>query len=99
MFLLLCGIINTGCTTGNKHVTLVEAKSTCDASHNGMKSSDAKMIKNSKRSAQHQLRDHIELLEASAELGKCTTNENKTRILLYREISWHWSNLQHITSK
>lgn len=54
---------------GNKHVTLVEVKSTCDTSHNGMKSSDAKMIKNSKRSAQHQLRDHIELLEASTELG------------------------------
>ena len=87
MFLLLHGIINTGCTTGNKHVTLVEVKSTCDTSYNGMKSSDAKMIKNSKRSAQHQLRDHVELLEAGTELGKCTTDENETRILLYHEIS------------
>jgi len=92
MFLLLCGI-NTGCTTGNKHITLVEVKSTCDASYNGMKSSDAKMIKNSKRSAQHQLRDHVELLEASTELGKCTTNEHETRVLLYREISRQQSNL------
>ena len=84
MLLLLRGIIKTGRTTGNKHVTLVEVKSTCDTSYDGMKNSDAKMIKNSKRSAQHQLRDHVELLEASTELGKCTTNENETRVLLYR---------------
>lgn len=82
-FVLLNGIVNTGYTTGNKHVTLVEVKSTCDTSYNGMKTSDAKMIKNSKRSAQHQLRDHIELLEATTELGKCTTNKNETRILIF----------------
>jgi hypothetical protein len=93
MFLLLNGTVNTGCTTGNKHVTLVEVKSTSDTSYNGMKPSDAKMIKNSKRSAQHQLRDHIELLEASTELGKCKTNGNETSILLHCEISGQWSNL------
>lgn len=37
--------------------------------YSGMMTSDAKMIKNSKRSAQHQLRDHVELLQASTELS------------------------------
>jgi hypothetical protein len=87
IFLSVYGIPHTGCATGNKHVTLVEVKSTCDTSYNGMKTSDAKMIKNSKRSAQHQLRDHIELMEASTELGKYRTNGNETRILFNREIS------------
>jgi hypothetical protein len=83
MFVLSNGIVNIGRTTGNKHVTLVEVKSTCDTSYNGMKASDAKMIKNSKRSAQHQLRDHVELLEASTELGKCTSNESETMIIIF----------------
>ncbi|XP_023703812.1 uncharacterized protein LOC111862551 isoform X3 [Cryptotermes secundus] len=54
---------------GSKQVTLVEVKSTCDMLYSGMMTSDAKMIKNSKRSAQHQLRDHVELLQASTELS------------------------------
>jgi hypothetical protein len=69
-----------GLFTGKRHVTLVEVKSTSDTSYNGMKMSDAKMIKNSKRSAQHQLQDHVELLEASMELGGCMTNANRTGI-------------------
>jgi hypothetical protein len=63
--------------TGNQHLTLVEVKSTCDTPHSGMKMSDAKTIKNSKRSAQHQLRDHVELLQASMEMGACKTNGSK----------------------
>jgi hypothetical protein len=59
----------SGCFAGNKHVTLVEVKSTSDTSYSGMMTSDAKMIKNSKRSAQHQLQDHVELLQASTDLG------------------------------
>jgi hypothetical protein len=70
----------SGLFTGKRHVTLVEVKSTSDTSYNGMKMSDAKMIKNSKRSAQHQLQDHVELLEASMELGGCMTNANRTGI-------------------
>ncbi|XP_069676761.1 uncharacterized protein [Periplaneta americana] len=53
---------------GKKHVTLVEVKSTSDSCLNGLKMSDAKMIKNSKRSAQHQLRDHVEMLQSNMEL-------------------------------
>ncbi|XP_021913424.1 uncharacterized protein LOC110826763 isoform X2 [Zootermopsis nevadensis] len=60
---------------GNNHVTLVEVKSTCDASREGMKISDAKAIKNSKRSAQHQLRDHVELLQASVEMSTDLSSE------------------------
>jgi hypothetical protein len=59
----------SGRFAGNKHVTLVEVKSTSDTSYSGMMNSDAKMIKNSKRSAQHQLQDHVELLQASTDLG------------------------------
>jgi hypothetical protein len=50
-------------------------KSTSDMLYSGMMTSDAKMIKNSKRSAQHQLRDHVELLQASTELGTCMTTK------------------------
>jgi hypothetical protein len=47
-----------------------------------MKMSDAKTIKNSKRSAQHQLRDHVELLQASMEVGGCMTNGSRTGIVI-----------------
>lgn len=48
------------------HLVLIEVKSSND-SHTKIKSveiiSDAKIIKNNKRSAQHQLRDHVEIIE------------------------------------
>lgn len=46
-------------------MALLEVKSTKDqyTSLELEKTSDAKVIKNNKRSAQHQLRDHIEVLE------------------------------------
>lgn len=58
-------------------MTLVEVKSTCDTLYSGMMTSDAKMIKNNKRSAQHQLQDHVELLQASTELGMCMTTKSE----------------------
>ncbi|KAJ3641236.1 hypothetical protein Zmor_027751 [Zophobas morio] len=51
---------------GSHFVALVEVKSTNDQNSNKNnleKVSDAKVIKNNKRSAQHQLRDHLEVLE------------------------------------
>lgn len=48
---------------GNFFIVLLEVKSTNDtAKTNIEKTSDAKVIKNNKRSAQHQLRDHLEVL-------------------------------------
>lgn len=47
---------------------LIEVKSTNDANtsvENVNVTSDAKVIKNNKRSAQHQLRDHMEVLEGA----------------------------------
>ncbi|XP_044263120.1 uncharacterized protein LOC123010340 isoform X2 [Tribolium madens] len=50
---------------GGHFVVLVEVKSTNDNNTriNLEKISDAKIIKNNKRSAQHQLRDHLEILQ------------------------------------
>ncbi|KAH0818667.1 hypothetical protein GEV33_004124 [Tenebrio molitor] len=45
-------------------VVLAEVKSTNDHKSNLEKISDAKVIKNNKRSAQHQLRDHMEVLQS-----------------------------------
>lgn len=49
-------------------MVLIEVKSTHDANtkiENVSVTSDAKVIKNNKRSAQHQLRDHMEVLECT----------------------------------
>lgn len=51
---------------GKNYIILAEVKSTKDQNSNLTfleKTSDAKVIKNNKRSAQHQLRDHLEVLE------------------------------------
>lgn len=45
-------------------MVLAEVKSTNDHKSNLEKISDAKVIKNNKRSAQHQLRDHMEVLQS-----------------------------------
>ncbi|XP_064213916.1 uncharacterized protein LOC103314418 isoform X2 [Tribolium castaneum] len=48
----------------SRFVTLIEVKSTNDNNRSNLeKTSDAKIIKNNKRSAQHQLRDHLEVLQ------------------------------------
>lgn len=50
---------------------MIEVKSTHDANTNIQNvsvTSDAKVIKNNKRSAQHQLRDHMEVLERILEV-------------------------------
>lgn len=48
---------------GKRHIALIEVKSTCDeANSNALKVSDAKTVKNNKRCAQHQLRDHLEMI-------------------------------------
>ncbi|GLV31907.1 hypothetical protein CBL_07667, partial [Carabus blaptoides fortunei] len=60
---------------GQYYVTLAEVKSTCDANTSCSDVSvvsDARVIKNNKRSAQHQLRDHMEVL--CHELGITGTN-------------------------
>ncbi|KAF5281773.1 hypothetical protein FQA39_LY17692 [Lamprigera yunnana] len=57
---------------GKCYVLLVEVKSTFDGAkviNNVNITSDAKIIKNNKRSAQHQLRDHMEVLQGVLELN------------------------------
>ncbi|KAF5308667.1 hypothetical protein FQR65_LT06128 [Abscondita terminalis] len=57
---------------GKHFVALVEVKSTFDGTkviNNVNVTSDAKVIKNNKRSAQHQLRDHMEVLQSVSGLN------------------------------
>lgn len=57
---------------GRYFVALAEVKSTYDgtkAINNVNVTSDAKVIKNNKRSAQHQLRDHMEVLQGVLEIN------------------------------
>ncbi|KAK4883268.1 hypothetical protein RN001_006587 [Aquatica leii] len=57
---------------GKYYAALVEVKSTFDGTktiNNVNVTSDAKVIKNNKRSAQHQLRDHMEVLQGVLELN------------------------------
>lgn len=54
--------------SGNHHIVLAEIKSTHDSGTpiGGLEvTSDSRVIKNNKRSAQHQLRDHLEILRAA----------------------------------
>lgn len=63
--------------SGKNYVVIAEIKSTHDANtvnENLEITSDSKVIKNNKRSAQHQLRDHMEILENFLDLEKPLVN-------------------------
>ncbi|XP_068085763.1 uncharacterized protein [Anabrus simplex] len=57
---------------GVRRVTLIEVKSTSDSTEGGLVLSDARAIKNNKRTAQHQLRDHLDILYNDLGLAKIT---------------------------
>lgn len=71
---------------GRRFATLVEVKSTHDSSTHCPAAdvmSDARVVKNNKRSAQHQLRDHLEVLT-----NYCNSNSNSRQVLLQSYIMW-----------
>lgn len=71
---------------GKHYVSLIEVKSICDNPSVGIVS-DSTSIKNNKRSGQHQLRDHVEILK-----DVCKIPEDSLNCYLFWPFLSMWTN-------